>query len=77
MSKEDGFGGMDPFANFFGDFGFGFGGNQGRREREVPRGGDVVMNLYVTLEELYIGNFVEVIHLKNPKFISKSEFCIE
>ena len=56
VNKEDGFGGMDPFSSFFGDFGFG----GGPREREVPRGGDITMNLYVTLEELYVGNFVEV-----------------
>lgn len=60
MAKEDGFGGMDPFASFFGDFGFGFGGGGGGREREVPRGGDVTMDMHVTLEELYVGNFVEV-----------------
>lgn len=50
---------MDPFASFFGDFGFGFGGGQ-PREREVPKGGDVTMDMTVTLEELYVGNFVEV-----------------
>ena len=27
---------------------------------EVPRGGDVIMDLDVTLEELYTGNFIEV-----------------
>lgn len=30
------------------------------QNREIPRGGDVVMDLEVTLEELYTGNFVEV-----------------
>ena len=51
------------FLSFFGDFGFnfGFGGGGGQRDREVPRGGDVVMDLDVTLEELYNGDFVEVI----------------
>ena len=48
-------------ASFFGDFGgFGFGGGGRNQEREIPKGGDVVMNLDVTLEELYTGNFVEV-----------------
>lgn len=61
MAKEDGFGGMDPFASFFGDFGFGFGGGGHSREREVAKGGDVTMDMLVTLEELYVGNFVEVI----------------
>lgn len=59
VAKEDGFGGMDPFASFFGDFGFSFGGGH-PREREVPRGGDITMDMMVTLEELYVGNFVEV-----------------
>lgn len=30
------------------------------QDREIPRGGDVILNLDVTLEELYNGNFVEV-----------------
>ena len=60
VKKEGaGGGGMDPFASFFGDFGFGFNtGHQG--QREVNKGADIVMDLFVTLEELYSGNFVEV-----------------
>ena len=46
--------------SFFGDFGFGFGGGNERGEREIPRGGDLRMDLYVTLEEMYSGNFIEV-----------------
>ncbi|XP_052813549.1 dnaJ homolog shv-like [Mya arenaria] len=62
LSKSD-MGGHDPFASFFGgDFGF-FGGG-GRQEQERPRGGDVVMDLEVTLEELYTGNFIEVLRYK-------------
>jgi DnaJ-class molecular chaperone len=53
--------------SFFGGFDFGFGDNN--RDREIPKGGDVTMNLDVTLEELYNGNFIEVhlirIHLKS------------
>ena len=41
-----------------GDF-FGNGGGRGG-ERDVARGADIVMELWVTLEELYVGNFVEV-----------------
>ncbi len=54
----------DPFSSFFGDFfgGFGGGGNSG--ERETPKGETVVMDLWVTLEELYSGNFVEVVRYK-------------
>ncbi|XP_054156109.1 dnaJ homolog subfamily C member 7-like [Oppia nitens] len=70
--KSDSFGGSDPFASFFGDFGFfgdGFGhsggGGRGGGEREIPKGGDVVMDLWVTLEELYSGNFVEVVRKKS------------
>ncbi|KAI1719951.1 dnaJ domain-containing protein [Ditylenchus destructor] len=54
----EGFGSADhsPFSSFFGDF---FGGSQ-ERDEETPRGADVVVDLYVTLEELYQGNFVEI-----------------
>ena len=47
-------------CSFFGDFGFGFGGGGRNQEREIPKGGDILMNLDVSLEELYTGNFVEV-----------------
>ena len=48
----------DRFSfSFFGDFGFG---GQQAGHREVPKGGDVVMDLDVTLEELFAGNFIEV-----------------
>lgn len=53
----------DPFASFFGDFGFGFGDDH-RHTRDTPKGGTIVMDLYVTLEELYTGNFVEVINFE-------------
>ena len=54
-------GGGDPFASFFGDFGFNFfGGENPHGERETPRGSNIVMDIWVTLEELYVGNFVEV-----------------
>lgn len=48
----------DPFASFFGDFGFHFGGEQ--QQQETARGADIIMELTVTLEELYNGNFIEV-----------------
>lgn len=62
-----GFGDSDPFTSFFGgDFfgGFGFDGGHGRGERETPKGSDVVMDLWVRLEELYSGNFVELVRNK-------------
>lgn len=50
---------VDPFASFFGDFNFHFGG-ESHHQHETPRGANTVMDLPVTLEELYSGNFVEV-----------------
>jgi len=52
------------FNSFFGDFGFGFGGNERHQERETARGNDIIMDLWVTLEELYNGNFVELMRNK-------------
>jgi DnaJ family protein B protein 11 len=51
MSDGGGFGGSDPFSSFFGDF-FGHGSNE--RDEETPRGADVLIDLYVTLEEVVI-----------------------
>lgn len=58
--------GFDPFESFFGGFGgFGFGGgNKQRGHGEIPKGGNIVMDLEVTLEELYTGDFVEVLRAK-------------
>ncbi|GAB0098545.1 dnaJ homolog subfamily B member 11 [Sergentomyia squamirostris] len=50
----------DPFSSFFGDFGFHFGNEGGGGHHDVPRGANIVVDLYVTLEELYTGNFVEI-----------------
>lgn len=57
--KKDGMmnGNMDPFANFFGDFSFQFAGES---QHETLKGSNIVMELHVTLEELYSGNFIEV-----------------
>ncbi|KAH8360974.1 hypothetical protein KR093_005996 [Drosophila rubida] len=54
--------GGDPFASFFGDFGFPFGNDH--HQQDTPRGADIVMNMYVSLEELYSGNFVEIVRNK-------------
>ncbi|XP_053210610.1 dnaJ homolog shv-like [Panonychus citri] len=62
--NRDSFGGSDPFSSFFGDFGFSFFGQENREERETPKGGDVLMDIWVTLEELYSGNFVELVRNK-------------
>ncbi|KAG8135862.1 hypothetical protein E2320_008858 [Naja naja] len=49
---------------FFGDFGFMFGGSPRQQDRNIPRGSDIIVDLEVTLEEVYSGNFVEVIRNK-------------
>lgn len=51
-------GGHDPFSSFFGDF-FGGGGGHGGEEG-TPKGADVTIDLFVTLEEVYNGHFVEI-----------------
>lgn len=48
------------YSSFFGDFGFMFGGNPRQQDRNIPRGSDIIVDLEVTLEEVYSGNFVEV-----------------
>ncbi|XP_046470582.1 dnaJ homolog shv [Neodiprion pinetum] len=58
--KKDGMmNNADPFASFFGDFGFHFGGDS-QHQHETPKGANIVMELPVTLEELYSGNFIEI-----------------
>merc|ERR1711884_398905 len=70
IQKNERGGGGSPFDSFFGGGGspfddfFGFGGEQRGGEREAPKGANIVMELWVTLEELYVGNFVEMTHNK-------------
>ena len=55
--------GGDPFSSFFGGFGpFGFG--QQESQDNTPRGADVSVKLEVTLEEMYMGEFVELSRFK-------------
>lgn len=49
MDSGGGFGGHDPFSSFFGDF---FGGGSEERDDETPRGADIIVDLYATLEEV-------------------------
>jgi DnaJ family protein B protein 11 len=58
VKKDSMAAGHDPFASFFGDFGFHFDDSSG--QKEMPKGGTIVLDLYVSLEELYNGNFVQV-----------------
>uniref|UniRef100_H2ZCH1 DnaJ homolog subfamily B member 11 n=1 Tax=Ciona savignyi TaxID=51511 RepID=H2ZCH1_CIOSA len=57
-------GGHDPFSSFFGDFfSFNFNGEQ-QGQRDVIKGDSFVIPLEVTLEEIYSGNFVEIVRNK-------------
>lgn len=59
--KQDGMmNNHDPFASFFGDFDFFGTGEQRNQQQQTPKGFNIVIDLHVTLEELYSGNFVEV-----------------
>lgn len=52
-------GGHDPFSSFFGDF-FG-GGGHGGDDDETPRGADVNVDLFVSLEEVRkLFNFIVI-----------------
>lgn len=58
--KKDGMmNNADPFASFFGDFGFHFGGSN-ENNHETPKGANIVMDVHVSLEDLYSGTFIEV-----------------
>ena len=62
--------------SFFGGFGFHFEG-QNSQQREVPRGSDIQMDLEVTLEELYNGNFIEVsLHYNFQLYFSQFFFAL-
>ena len=57
----------DVFSSFFGGFGgfnFGFGGGNQRQSSERPRGADVTIDVAATLEEIYVGEFVELLRYK-------------
>jgi hypothetical protein len=53
---------INQFCSFFGGFNFHFGGSDHSHRRDTPKGADIVMDLDVTLEELYSGEFIEVCH---------------
>lgn len=58
-----------------------FGGTPRQQDRNIPRGSDIIVDLEVTLEEVYAGNFVEVssnnmdIHIdsQNLFFLTKTK----
>lgn len=52
-------GAKEFLSSFFGDF-FPFGGSRDDGHAHIPRGGDLVVDLYVSLEEVFNGNFIEV-----------------
>lgn len=43
-----------------------FGGAPRQQDRNIPRGSDIIVDLEVTLEEVYAGNFVEVSSHNTP-----------
>ncbi|VDN51227.1 unnamed protein product [Dracunculus medinensis] len=61
IANGGGGGGQDIFASFFGDF---FGSTH-QQETGTPKGADLLIDLYVTLEEIYEGDFVEVKRIKS------------
>ncbi|CAB3988015.1 dnaJ homolog subfamily B member 11-like [Paramuricea clavata] len=64
MAGENGHDPFDSFNSFFGGFNFHFGGSDHSHRRDTPKGADIVMDLDVTLEELYTGEFIEVMRYK-------------
>lgn len=62
MSKGAKAGGFDPFESFMGEF-FGFS-SESNQNKETPKGADVVIDLWATYEELYVGRFVQIQRVK-------------
>ena len=52
------------FSSFFGNFGFQFGTGGDGGQREIPRGGTITMDLEVSLEDLYVGKFIDIARFK-------------
>jgi len=66
-----GFGGNDIFSQFFGGGFGGFGGQE--REPETPKGDSVIVDLIVTIEDLYLGKTLRVARDKNVIVPSKGK----
>eukprot|EP01025_Chloroclados_australasicus_P044880 TRINITY_DN4890_c0_g1_i1.p2 TRINITY_DN4890_c0_g1~~TRINITY_DN4890_c0_g1_i1.p2 ORF type:complete len:252 (-),score=29.75 TRINITY_DN4890_c0_g1_i1:412-1167(-) len=65
MGEGGGGGGHDIFSQMFGSFfggGFGFGDDY---EDQVPKGDDVIVDLFVTLEDLYKGRELKIMRTKS------------
>ncbi|VDP89698.1 unnamed protein product [Echinostoma caproni] len=65
--KQFGSGGGSHESHFSDLFESFFGFSHGPRSDETPRGEDVATDLWVTLEELYNGEFVEITRVKMDK----------
>lgn len=55
---------QDIFSQFFGGFGFNFGFG-GEQEEQTPKGDSVLLDLEVTLRDLYLGAHYQVVRDKN------------
>lgn len=64
IKDHDKNGGGGGFSNFFGNFGFNFGGGGHDGPREIPRGGTITLDFEVSLEDLYVGSFIEIARFK-------------
>lgn len=70
-NSQRGGGGADVFSSMFGGM---FG--QRRQDDQAPRGPDIKMDLDVTLEQLYNGDFIELMRVKPvPKETSGTRDC--
>jgi len=65
QQQGGGGGHQDIFSQFFGG-GFGFGGTGGQEEEpETPKGDTVVVDLELSVKDLYLGKYLKVIRDKN------------
>jgi len=70
LAKGGNGGGWDPFSMFFG------GGNRAQKE-EKKKGADLNVDLEVTLEDLYQGKVLEVLHRKQALCLNYEECQIK
>jgi len=62
--EQGGGGGGDPFEDIFSQFGFNFGGGGRRRRDEEQQTPSVDLPLYMSMEQLYKGEIIEVEYVR-------------